>query len=414
VITLDPSQKSPDAVDRLPVFSPLPNATQIDLAPGQSVLAAIVFSDVVGFSKRMGVDEVATLALLQRDVALLTNLANQHEGQVLKSVGDGLMIFFSSAVQAVRCAQAFQLAVTAESAGRDAAENLQHRIGIHLGDIFLQGTDVMGDGVNIAARLQGEAEPGGICISQTVYDVVRNRLALSVTSLGARELKNIRQAIPIYRILVAANDGAPAPAPAAPQQVRAPVPRWQIAALAGLAGFGAAASWWAFHHASQPQESAASIAPVAPMPPPLRQAYLRKYRFESVIERTTDPVEKEKLRRALDFRNGLIKAIYIRNKEGHPPEQQVGGRNLAILDANPDRLVVRDGEVKRDAAWSELAPEEVVGLAMKMHGDLPRSPLARKHALENLRAFTDLYQLPPPDLRDALADAPRPGRFLPR
>ena len=400
-------------MDRLPVFTPLPNATQIDLAPGQSVLAAIVFSDVVGFSKRMGVDEVATLALLQRDLALLTNLANQHDGQVLKSVGDGLMIFFSSAVQAVRCAQAFQLAVAVESASRDAAENLQHRIGIHLGDIFLQGTDVMGDGVNIAARLQGEAEPGGICISQTVYDVVRNRLALSVTSLGARELKNIQQAIPIYRILIAANDGTPAPAPVAPPKVRPPTPRWQIAALAGLVGFGIAGSWWSFNHVSQPQESAVSIATAA-MPPQLRQAYLKKYRFEPILERSTDPVEKEQLRRALDFRNGVIKAVYIRNKEGHPPELQVAGRKLVMIDANPDRLVVRDGEEKRDAAWSELAPEDMVALALKMHGDLPRSPLVRKHAVENLRAFTDLYQLPPPDLREALAELPRPGRFIPR
>ena len=172
--------------------------------PSQRTLAAIVFTDVVGFSARMHADEVATLALLQRDFAEMRRLCLDHEGTVLKTTGDGLLLTFTSAVQAVACALAMQRQFAAEAKDPGAANALQHRIGIHLGDILVQDQDVMGDGVNIASRLQSEAEPGGICISQTVYDVVKNKLQMQAVSLGARDLKNIAQAVPVYRLLLEA------------------------------------------------------------------------------------------------------------------------------------------------------------------------------------------------------------------
>jgi class 3 adenylate cyclase len=172
--------------------------------PGQRSLAAIVFTDVVSFSARMQADEVATLRLLQRDFAAMREICTEHQGSVLKTTGDGLLLYFSSAVQAVACALAMQRLFAGQAKKRPATETLNHRLGIHLGDVFVNDQDVMGDGVNIAARLQAEAEPGGICISQTVYDVVKNKLALHVTRLGPRELKNISQHIPIYRLLLEA------------------------------------------------------------------------------------------------------------------------------------------------------------------------------------------------------------------
>jgi len=172
--------------------------------PGQRSLAAIVFTDVVSFSARMQADEETTLRLLRRDFAEMRVICTQHHGSVLKSTGDGLLLYFSSAVQAVACALAMQRSFAGLAKNRPAPESLTHRVGIHLGDVFMNDQDVMGDGVNIAARLQAEAEPGGICISQTVYDVVRNKLALQVTRLGPRELKNISQAIPIYKLLLEA------------------------------------------------------------------------------------------------------------------------------------------------------------------------------------------------------------------
>src|ERR1019366_3038208 len=206
-------------------------------SPGQRTLAAIVFTDVVSFSARMHSDEVGTLRLLQRDFAEMRRLCADFEGQVLKTTGDGLLLTFTSAVQAVACALAMQRQFAAEAKGQPSQGGaLQHRIGIHLGDVLVQDQDVMGDGVNIASRLQAEAEPGGICISQTVYDVVKNKLEMKVVSLGARDLKNIAQAMPVYRLLLdaqtldpASKGASPAPGPAASR------PRRWVLAAAGAA-----------------------------------------------------------------------------------------------------------------------------------------------------------------------------------
>ncbi len=171
---------------------------------GHRTLAAIVFSDVVNYTGRMSRNEEHTLNLVRRDLDQMTLYCEQFEGKVLKFTGDGLLMYFTSAVQAVACALEIQKTFAARASELPAEDVLQHRIGIHLGDVFVSATDVMGDGVNIAARLQSEAEPGGICLSQIVYDVVKKRLALQATYLGPRELKHIQEAIPIYQIVLAA------------------------------------------------------------------------------------------------------------------------------------------------------------------------------------------------------------------
>jgi class 3 adenylate cyclase len=161
------------------------------LASGQRTLAAIVFTDTVGFSKLMSQNEELTLKLVSRDLYYMKTTCEAFGGQVLKSTGDGLLMLFTSAVQAVACALEIQRDFQRQNIDLPKAERLKHRIGIHLGDVFQHGGDVMGDGVNIAARLQTAAVPGGICLSQTVYDVVQNRLSFYVNDLGARTLKNI-------------------------------------------------------------------------------------------------------------------------------------------------------------------------------------------------------------------------------
>ncbi|MGA7934408.1 MAG: adenylate/guanylate cyclase domain-containing protein [Kovacikia sp.] len=185
-----------------------PESDQQPSLQGQRTLAAIVFSDVVNFSGIMSADEENTLRLVQRDVNLMTHICEQYEGRVLKFTGDGLLMYFHSAVQAVACALEIQKEIAAYAADLSPRDVLQHRIGIHLGDVFVSDNDVMGDGVNIAARLQSEAEPGGICLSQIVYDVVKKRLALQATYLGPRELKHIQEAVPIYQIVLAASTKA--------------------------------------------------------------------------------------------------------------------------------------------------------------------------------------------------------------
>jgi class 3 adenylate cyclase len=181
---------------------------------GLRTLAAIVFTDVVSFSAHMGRDEVKTLGLITRDFAEMRRLCESRGGAVLKTTGDGLLCYFASAVEAVACALEMQKHFAALGKTLPAGEALQHRIGIHLGDVLVQDQDVMGDGVNIASRLQAEAEPGGICISQTVYDVVKNKIELKATYLGARDLKNIAQAVPVYSLLLEAQAREAASPPA--------------------------------------------------------------------------------------------------------------------------------------------------------------------------------------------------------
>ncbi|EKQ69606.1 family 3 adenylate cyclase [Leptolyngbyaceae cyanobacterium JSC-12] len=169
---------------------------------GQRTLATVVFTDCVGFSARMSVNEEHTLDLIRRDLKLMQKVCKQYEGRVLKTTGDGLLMCFSSAVKAVECAIAIQRAIAEAIATLPPSDALLHRIGIHLADMYITKTDVMGNGVNIAARLQTEADPGGICISQTVYDVVKHGLQLVTEYLGPRDLKNIREVVPAYRVLL--------------------------------------------------------------------------------------------------------------------------------------------------------------------------------------------------------------------
>ena len=169
---------------------------------GQRQLAAIVFTDVAGFSAKAESDEERTLRRVKGDLESLRSMVEARKGKIIKTTGDGLLISFSSAVDAVSFAIEAQRTFSAKNEKLPPAERLEHRMGIHLGDIFISESEAMGDGVNVAARIQAEAEPGGICISQTVYDVVKNKLAVRVVSIGPRELKNIRDAIHVYRIVV--------------------------------------------------------------------------------------------------------------------------------------------------------------------------------------------------------------------
>jgi len=183
-----------------------------------------VFTDVVNFSLRMGENETRALHCVRRDFNLLLPLITRFQGHLLKTMGDGQLIYFQSAVEAVRCALAMQQALAQAARSLPPSEVLQHRIGIHVGEVFVAENDVHGNGVNIAARLQGRAEPGGICISQTVYDVVKHQLALKVNYLGAQELRNIRDAVHVYQLLVDAVK-AGAAVPPAPASARVPAPK---------------------------------------------------------------------------------------------------------------------------------------------------------------------------------------------
>ncbi|MEJ2376719.1 MAG: adenylate/guanylate cyclase domain-containing protein [Pseudolabrys sp.] len=166
-------------------------------------LAAILVADVVGYSRLMGADERGTLASINRHrEELIEPKARQYNGRTIKLMGDGTLMEFASAVDAVAFATEIQCAM--QERNRRVPENQQvvYRIGINVGDIISEGDDIFGDGVNIAARLEAIAEPGGICVSSNVYDQVKGKLDLNFELLGRRSVKNIAEAVSVYRLLL--------------------------------------------------------------------------------------------------------------------------------------------------------------------------------------------------------------------
>ncbi|MCZ6841125.1 MAG: adenylate/guanylate cyclase domain-containing protein [Alphaproteobacteria bacterium] len=170
------------------------------MAADERRLTAIVSTDVVGYSRLMGADETGTLATLRAHRAeLIDPKIAAHGGRIVKTMGDGLLLEFASVVEATQCAVEVQQGMAARNIDVPADEQQVLRIGVNLGDIIIDGEDIHGDGVNIAARLQELAEPGGICISSRVYDDVRDRLEIEFTDSGLEELKNIKRPVHVWR-----------------------------------------------------------------------------------------------------------------------------------------------------------------------------------------------------------------------
>jgi len=180
-------------------------------------LAAILAADVVGYSRLAGADEERTLARLRalRSDRIDPTIA-VHHGRVVKRTGDGALIEFRSVVDAVRCAIEVQNGMLERNAGVSEDRRIEFRIGVHLGDVVEEADgDLMGDGVNIAARLEGIAKAGAICLSEDAYRQVKGRLDFAITDLGPKELKNIAEPIRVFSLDVGQPAQAkPAPAPA--------------------------------------------------------------------------------------------------------------------------------------------------------------------------------------------------------
>jgi TolB-like protein/class 3 adenylate cyclase len=164
-------------------------------------LAAILAADVAGYSRLMGLDEVGTAQVLREHRVVVDALVAKHSGRVVKTTGDGLLIEFHSVVDAVECALVIQAVMAERNEGVPPDRRMLFRIGVNLGDVLVEGDDILGDGVNVAARLEGIAEPGGICISSSAYDQVRGKLAATFTDLGERSLKNIDRPVRAYTVV---------------------------------------------------------------------------------------------------------------------------------------------------------------------------------------------------------------------
>src|SRR5712671_2334591 len=175
-------------------------------------LTAILCADVHGYSRLMGEDEEATVRTLSAHRAIIDGLIEQHHGRFVNSAGDSVLAEFASVVNAAQCAVEIQTALKAENANLPPERRMEFRIGVNLGDVMVDGEQIYGDGVNVAARLESIAEPGGICISGTVREHLGNKLALGYEDLGPQSVKNIAEPVRVFRVLA----GATAPTKTTP------------------------------------------------------------------------------------------------------------------------------------------------------------------------------------------------------
>jgi class 3 adenylate cyclase len=416
---------------------------------GLRTLAAIVFTDVVSFSAHMGRDEVKTLGLINRDFAEMRRLCESRGGAVLKTTGDGLLCYFASAVEAVACALDMQKHFSALGKSLPPGEALQHRIGIHLGDVLVQDQDVMGDGVNIASRLQAEAEPGGICISQTVYDVVKNKIELKATYLGARDLKNIAQAVPVYSLLLEAQAREAAPPPArkssrwllpviiamvatllvtvvmihAPKKAL-PAPAPVVAATPTPAAPTSVTASAPTPPAPTPVAAATSLSPPAPATnattasnteaknvPPRREfmqeiykPYLIPYDYDGLLQALQTGKVKDPLANPLQFRKAVehmseMKAWFLERLSHYTAAQPLnvprflinGEKDFKIYGQPPDKIVIRPSGMSAGADLTQVKPAL---LSLILLAAIKNDPGVPSDVVLGASAFARFYNLP--------------------
>ncbi len=224
-------------------------------------LVTILSADVAEYSRLMSEDEEGTLLTFQDYSKTFRALVDMHHGRIFNTAGDALLAEFTSPIEAVRCATDIQAALRTRNDLLPPAKQVHFRIGVNLGDVMMQGSDLLGDGVNVAARLQGAAEPGGICISGTVYDQIRNKLSLNIETLGERRFKNIAQPVRTFTIAATGDDDAassarnkssaaraPQPKSSAPGASRSAAPKGLLVTLtiAGVALLVVAGGYWAY------------------------------------------------------------------------------------------------------------------------------------------------------------------------
>ncbi len=206
-------------------------------------LTTILAADVEGYSRMMGADEEATLETLKAYREIIDGLMVRHDGRVFSTAGDSVLAEFTSAVEAVRAAISIQEELGSRNAALAEEQRMRFRIGINVGDVMIEGDDLFGDGVNVAARLQGLAEAGGVCVSGSVFDQVKGKLSAGFEDIGAKKVKNIAEPVPAYRVMP--TQGAPAAAGGTPSATRRRrrIPAL-VAVLVAIIALGGVALWW--------------------------------------------------------------------------------------------------------------------------------------------------------------------------
>jgi adenylate cyclase len=312
------------------------------MARDQRRLAAIVSADVAGYSRLMGRDESGTLAALKAHRReLIDPKIAEYGGRIVKTTGDGLLLEFPSVVEAVRCAVDVQRGMAERNAGVPPERRIEFRVGINVGDIILDGEDIYGDGVNVAARLQALADPGQICVSKVVRDQVLDKLSFGFEELGAQQVKNIARPVDVYRIL-----DAPPAATAQPQRAAGRVDifsrttrgaRWGwLAGAAAVAIVAGIAVWYGFIQTKSPAALAGPpLMSVAVMPfTPASTSADDERLAERLTQDVTSGVDRAR-RSALVVSHGLVMAKY----KGKPTDPRAVGHDLNVR-------YIAEGEVR--------------------------------------------------------------------
>ncbi|NIS61818.1 MAG: guanylyl cyclase, partial [Proteobacteria bacterium] len=227
-------------------------------------LTAILSADVEGYSRLMREDEDETIRTLTAYRGAITNLIQQYRGRVVDTPGDNILAEFTSVVDAVNCAVEVQRELAERNAELPENRRMQFRIGVNLGDVVEEGERIYGDGVNIAARMEGLAEGGGICLSGTVYDAVETKLGLEYEYLGEQEVKNIPKPIRAYRVL--SYPGAAAHRVIKAKKALGKTWRNVVVAIVAVLVVGAAVAVWHFYFRSPPIEAASVEKMAFPLP----------------------------------------------------------------------------------------------------------------------------------------------------
>ena len=228
-------------------------------------LTTILAADVAGYSRLMGDNEEATLRSLKTNREIIDGLIARHDGRIFSTAGDSVLAEFGSVVEAVRAAISIEEELKVRNAELTEERQMKFRIGINVGDVMVEGDNLFGDGVNVAARLEGLAPPGGICISGSVFDHVKNKLSIGFENLGPQEVKNIAEPVLTFRVV-------PGPVSVAGTTVKpAARRRWRLpliaAAAVAIVAIGGAIAWWQPWAPKIEPGSAARMAPPLPDKP---------------------------------------------------------------------------------------------------------------------------------------------------
>ncbi len=272
-------------------------------------LTVILAADVEGFSRMMGIDEEATHKTLRAYREIVDGLIARHEGRIFGTAGDSVVAEFASPVEAVRSAISIQEELRVRNTELPEDRQMRFRIGINLGDVIVDGDDIFGDGVNVAARLEGVAEAGGICVSRKVFEEVKHKLSVGFEDIGPQEVKNIAEPVPAFRIVAGPISVLPDEAAATAKGARWRIPAVALALVAVVAG-GGTAIWSLYLSGPVPLTSFPSNISTDSMPSKDIEALMTGMKIQGVSKKNGRPfIIEVKADKTVDVEMGRTGAL---------------------------------------------------------------------------------------------------------